>query len=1647
MSGKVWINLGLVVLIITLVAGLFAMIQHYEDLPNRLSQHETIVLGQDRLTPGSQAAVRVVVQDTKDGSPLAGAVVSAVLKPNEGGEERLLYSGVTGPSGSADVVFRVPSNLEGGHTLRIETRSVHGSDTVERPVNLQREYRVLLTTDKPLYQPGQIIHMRALALGAFDRIPAAGQTLDITVADGKGNKVFRRIIKLSDYGVGAADFQLADEVNTGPYKITAALGKTASEKTVTVAHYVLPKFAVRLHTDRPYYRPGDRVTGSLDAAYFFGKPVAGGSVRLEGYTFDVDRTVTFTLEGETDEEGRFNFEFRLPQYLAGSELDGGRARYTLAASVTDGTEHVEEASLSLPVSGSSLVIEAVPEGGKLRMGVENILYVLVAYPDGAPAAADLIVRFEGADEEVRLNTGQYGLGEVRYTPQGSLYGVTIVARDRSGAQAERRFDFETQWSQESVLLRPDRPVYRVGETMNLTVLTSAPQGTIYVDLVREGQTVSTRSVDVQEGRAELAVDLSPDLYGTLVMHAYKVMSGGSITRDTRLVVVDQAEDLRVSLSTALRQYRPGENAGLAVQVRDGQGIGVQSALGLAVVDEAVFALAEQDPGFAKIYFLLEEQIMTPRYDLHGFSVPDLVRGIPESSPGLEKAVSAAAHASLSEAAPGGQVFTLMANSHDDAVHRVREQQRAFFDLLAQGLLLAFVLLPVILFLTVFGWVKREYVLGRSLLLMLGLALLPLLILIAWPMQWAPRFALLERLDYVVMELGYLPEGVILGIAIAGLAGMIGLLVVAIVRRSPAVGWAPGLLILSVIAMIGLDITSSQSSFMMESWYLLGALAAFVLLPLSFLLLFSGFAMSKQVWGALAALPVFLFLIIGIFPVVQMISYAGQTGMVALNAAPQAPVMAGRVMVEEAAMAPGIMLQEKAVDMNPAPAPGQSPSPEPPRLRQYFPETMLWLADAVTDESGRMNLQMPLADSITTWRITALASSQEGQLGSAAVPLRVFQDFFIDLNLPLSLTVGDEIAVPVGIFNYLEEPQTVRLELEPSPWFELLDPAEKSVEIAANDISVAYFRIRVKAFGLQPFKVTAWGSSLSDAILKEVRVFPNGKQIHQNQSDRLQPGEPVETLVRIPEDAVAGTQTLTVRIYPGVLSQLVEGLDSILRMPYGCFEQTSSATYPNVLVLDYLKNSGLSSPEVQLKAEEYINLGYQRLVTFEVASSGGFSLFGDAPADRMLTAYGLQEFADMSRVHPVDEALLRRAADWLLKGQRPDGSWDNDRGLVHEGSWQALGNDRLPVTAYIVWSLVESGFENEPGTRKGLEYVREHLSDARDPYVLALVANALVAADLSVGFELSPATLSALERLAAQAGPDGSFQSQVATFMGSEGLTGSIETTALAALALLRAEEHLPVANQALGYLIRSKDSFGTWNSTQATVLSLKALLQTVQRGGERSRATITVSLNDGQTRTLEVTPENFDVVQMVSFDDIPLGRDNTVAIRMDGQGSLAYAVTSSFYLPWERLSRYADLLPDSELVTIDVQYDRTELQVNDTVQVDVTASLNRPGARAESAIIDLGLPPGFSVMTADLDALVTRNQDTLPGSARIERYELTGRQIIVYLTNLQEGQPLSFSYRLQARFPVTVRTPGSQVYDYYNPDVNGLAAPQRLVVK
>jgi uncharacterized protein YfaS (alpha-2-macroglobulin family) len=1621
-------------------AGLWLAIDHYSNLPQRVSAMETLVLGQTRYVPGSEAALHVVVRDISDQSPISNATVSVSLRPTDGGRAITLFNGTTTSDGVADINFDVPKDLEPDQEMIIETSSELGEDRLQQAITLERDTKILLSTDKPLYQPGQVIHLRALALSTFDLIPASEQDIEFSISDGKGNKVFRETRSSSEFGVAALDFQLATQVNTGPYKITAQMGNTTSEKTVTVERYVLPKFDLNWSTNQTFYRPGETVSGTLNAEYFFGKLVAGGEVLIETYTFDFERQDFFRIEGNTDLNGDFAFEFNLPDFIAGSDLEGGMGRVYLQATLTDLAKHTETSSYSLPVSQSEIIIEAIPESGVIRPGVENIFYILTSYPDGAPAASALqLSSFDG--DTISLETGEYGLAEYRFTPQEAWFELEISARDAQGALATNHFTFESSYEPESVLLRPDRAVYQVGDTMRLDVLTSSAAGRAYLDIVREGQTVSTRTIEITNGQGAVAIDLSADLFGTLELHAYKILPTGTIVRDTRLVVVDAPSNLSLTLTPDQAEYLPGDLANLGIQVNDAEGKGAQAAIGLAIVDESVFALAEQDPGFAKLYFMLEAELLQPKYEIHGFSVPDLLEETPQQS-NLQDAVEGAAQASLAEASAQRNPFTLQLNSRELKIELARERQSTFFSNLTRVLFGIELLIPIAAVTLVGVSLARRRVFAVSSGLLVGLfgGIILAFFLIPAP-DWV-GIQPLERLSFFADQLRYMPDGAALAVLISGPLAFLLLAIYTIRNRDWFLLITQILTVLFIPLAIVLILAFSESDLNPSQGLTLAALLMVLLLPLSFLLRGAGFSAEKKFgWALISVLvvPILIVLPLAASPVYSLtgalgFNNAAMRGDVVFEAMDMQEVPLA--VIDQAMAAPEAEAAEQAVE--------GSSAGEPPRLRQYFPETMFWLPEAVTDENGTLQLEVPIADSITTWRMTAMASTQDGRLGTAEGGLRVFQDFFIDLDLPLALTQNDEISVPVGIFNYLTESQTVTLTLEQAGWFELLDEAEKQITIAANDIDVVYFRIKARAFGRHPLKVTAIGSRLSDAIQKEVQVYPDGKLITFSTSDRL-PADGTTQQVEIPTAAIPGTQSLTVKIYPGIVSQVVEGLDSILRMPYGCFEQTSSTTYPNVLVLDYLQTTAQASPETQFKAEEYINLGYQRLTTFEVGNSGGFSLFGDPPPDPMLTAYGLQEFTDMSRVHNVDPALITRSAEWLLAQQSSDGSWEGQQGF-HETS---LTNqtERLPVTAFVVWGLVEAGYGDDAQVEKGLDYLQEFQSQSEDPYVLALIANAFVSADLPNG-QMSSRTQALLDRLAGMAEMDGEaafWSSLTPTFMGSEGQTGDIETTAMAALALIRGSSHPQLANAALTYIIRQKDSFGTWYSTQATVMSLKALIETVRSQVETVDASVTISLNGGQTRTLSVTPETFDIIQTVTFDDVNPGAISTITLEVEGDGNLMYQVSGGYYLPWQEVINSE---PDGlEPLSIEVNYDRTEMNVDDSVGVNVSVTMNDEGT-AEWALIDLGIPPGFSVMTEDLNALIARYDDVPEDYAfpTIERYELTGRQILVYIANLSNQQPLSFDYRLKAEFPLVAQTPASSVYDYYNPDVNGEQAPLAMVV-
>ncbi|MCX7838972.1 MAG: MG2 domain-containing protein [Anaerolineae bacterium] len=1147
----------LLALVFLLVVALFAATYYIVNLPNLvLDRQQTIVLGPTQFAPENPSALRVVVRDSSTNQPIANADVTVRMVAKRDGATQTLFTGKTDARGTAPVSFVLPANTARDQTLVIETQSPAGRDRIERAVTVARSYKVLVTTDKPIYQPGQTIHLRALALSTIDRVPAKGQDIEFLIEDPKGNKIYRKTLKASDYGIVSAEFQLAETVNSGDYKITATLGDTKSEKTVNVKPYVLPKFKVTVETERSYYLPGERVTGKIRADYFFGKPVAKSDVTIKGVVYDVARAETINLTGKTDDNGVYTFSFVLPNYFASTGLTKDRADFGLEVSVPDQANHTEQTSRVIPIASGAIIIDAVPESGRIVAGVENIVYILTSLPDGSPLETTLTISGAGATQQTR--TGRYGLAEIKITGQRGTTTLTISAQDAQGRRATRNIQLQSETTATQILLRPDRATYRVGETMKLDAFTTNSTGTVYLDIVKERQTLSTRAEDAVNGRATISVDVTPEMIGTLQLHAYHIERDGTITRDARIVVVEQPSELNIAILPDRDVYRPGDVSKITFNVTDAQGKGVQSALGIAGVDEAVFALAEQDPGFAKLYFLLQKELLEPKYRVKGFTLPEVVAYQPQPKPQeVRVAQTQSANAAWALATPFD--FVLRANSQPEKRAAVSKAQTEGFNNLAATLAAFLSLIPLGLAGFVVASLAAKQVLGKSLALWLA-----------------------ATLAYCVASPFFIGGIAIIGTILLELK--LGMLIVALVAFALVVAFA----IVAVHAILKRDAWLQAALILLATYFVVMGIFAYVALKAVTINEWLAFAVILTYLGTLATI-----VLIGIGLIVQKETAPGLAALLLVLIFIPATILLAmfpttgpflRTMGHPGLYMPPAWLTGCAPAATPAPrqpgnlfrdlgtlgaqermpvllaAPTKAPEPtrpataeqvastEQPRLRQYFPETLYFNPQVITNENGTVTLDIPLADSITTWRLAVTASSQRGELGAASTGIRVFQDFFVDLDLPIALTQNDEISIPVAVYNYLTTAQKVRLQIEKQSWFELQDQAEKVLTIASNDIDVVYFRIKAIKFGTQKLKVTALGEKMSDAIQREIRVYPDGKPIEKTTSNWLK--DATTQVVEIPMQAIPGASRVEVKIYPSIVSQVVSGLDGLLRMPFG-----------------------------------------------------------------------------------------------------------------------------------------------------------------------------------------------------------------------------------------------------------------------------------------------------------------------------------------------------------------------------------------------------------------------------------------------------------------------------------------------------------------
>jgi len=704
----------------------------------------------------------------------------------------------------------------------------------------------------------------------------------------------------------------------------------------------------------------------------------------------------------------------------------------------------------------------------------------------------------------------------------------------------------------------------------------------------------------------------------------------------------------------------------------------------------------------------------------------------------------------------------------------------------------------------------------------------------------------------------------------------------------------------------------------------------------------------------------------------------------------------------------------------------------PRLREYFPETLLWQPSIETDKQGRAQINFKLADNITTWKLLVIGSTEDGRIGTTEKEIKAFQPFFVEHDPPRVLTEGDEISLPVVIRNYLSQAQKVALEIKPESWFSLLGPAQKQTSVAAGDAMRETFDLRVVSSvkdGKQ--RITARGSDENDAIEKPVSVHPDGQELSVTAGDVLDDESSLE--LDIAPTMIPDSSRAELKIYPNLLAHVVEGVEAIMQRPYGCGEQTISSTYPSLLLLRHSKKTG-EGFSLSSRAQRYLSDGYSRLLNYR-AESGGFTYWGTGEPDIALTAYALQFLVDAGEVTPVDPDVLKEAREWLVKQQGPDGSW-------RPAGWSDAEARRRGVvlTAYIARVLARTEAEASAELKRALDFLGRESQQIDEPFLLA--SYALAAIDAKDAERAKPA-LEKLRSLALQEGTSTYWTLETNTPFYGWGLAGRVETTALVVQALAKNcnsqtcdDADRKLINRGMLFLLKQKDRYGVWYSTQATVNVLDAMLLLFSNNSPidaAAQSAVDLLVNGSRAQTIEMNPRFNNPLTIDISQFLKTGKNRIEIKRVKGSPIASVQAVANYYVPWADSKPAADAKSDLRL---QVKFDKTEAKINDEITCRVEAA--RVAFRGYGMMIgEIGIPPGAEVDRSSLQAAVK--------DWTITQYDVLPDRVVVYLWPKAGG--VSFNFKFRPRFGLKAKNAASTLYDYYNPEATVVAPPSIFTVR
>ncbi|WP_132433416.1 alpha-2-macroglobulin family protein [Natronoflexus pectinivorans] len=268
-------------------------------------------------------------------------------------------------------------------------------------------------------------------------------------------------------------------------------------------------------------------------------------------------------------------------------------------------------------------------------------------------------------------------------------------------------------------------------------------------------------------------------------------------------------------------------------------------------------------------------------------------------------------------------------------------------------------------------------------------------------------------------------------------------------------------------------------------------------------------------------------------------------------------------------------------------------------KRRFEPVSMFKGPIKTDSRGRATVKFHMPNYNGAVRVMVIGT-EKGSFGHAEKTIPVRSDIIMQANMPRVLKPSDEFEIPVSLFNMVSSVRQARFTIRTEGPLEVVGNQSVDVDFSNSNEALIKFKVRAKE-EIGQAKIVLEGVSGDIRVENEtnIRVVPSSVRVYDKKTERAEKGSTIR--MRVPAVGVAGTNnaSLDINIFPNM--DFDHRLRWLIRYPYGCLEQTTSALFPQL----YLKKMGYFNAEERNSIDENLNAGINRLQQF-MLQNGAFA---------------------------------------------------------------------------------------------------------------------------------------------------------------------------------------------------------------------------------------------------------------------------------------------------------------------------------------------------------------------------------------------------------------------------------------------------------